>query len=107
MHEVMTGFFKPNSADSNRNLTASFATTNNIINGVQECGQGIGVNREAKDRASFFLAWLNYFGLPAESDIDCGNQGTTFPSNGYGGVPIYFDRNWDDRNECEAVKYMT
>ena len=47
MHEVMTGFFKPNSADSNRNLTASFATTNNIINGVQECGQGIGVNREA------------------------------------------------------------
>ena len=58
MHEVVTGFFKPNTADSDSNLTASFATTNNIINGALECGQGIGVDSKVQDRASYFLSWL-------------------------------------------------
>lgn len=38
MHDVMTGFYVPNSADIAANFTASFGTTINIINGGFECG---------------------------------------------------------------------
>ena len=44
MHDVMTGFFTPDSVDLADNITASFATTINIINGGLECGQGLGNN---------------------------------------------------------------
>lgn len=39
MHDVMTGNFIPNETDLSNNITASFATTTNIINGGLECGQ--------------------------------------------------------------------
>ena len=38
MHDVMTGFFEPNDKDDQVNITATFGTTTNIINGVLECG---------------------------------------------------------------------
>jgi len=38
MHDVMTGFFEPNDKDDQVNITATFGTTTNIINGGLECG---------------------------------------------------------------------
>lgn len=38
MHDVMTGFFQPNEQDAAANITATFGTTTNIINGGIECG---------------------------------------------------------------------
>jgi len=38
MHDVMTGFFVPNSIDVQNNIDSSFGTTTNIINGGHECG---------------------------------------------------------------------
>ena len=70
MHDVMTGNFEPNAQDLQNNITASFATTTNIINGGLECGGRDGAKR--KSRAEYFLKWLDFFNLPAEGDLDCG-----------------------------------
>lgn len=73
MHDVMTGYFHPNASDISSNIGASFATTINIINGGLECGKGFGYDK-VKKRGEYFLEWLNFFDLPAEGDLDCGNQ---------------------------------
>ena len=72
MHDIMTGYFVPNSTDITNNMTASFASTINVINGGLECGRGFGYDK-VKKRGEYYLEWLNLFGLPAESDLDCGN----------------------------------
>jgi hypothetical protein len=40
MHDVMTGFWQPNSTDSGTNIDSGFGATVGIINGQEECGQG-------------------------------------------------------------------
>jgi len=71
MHEVMTGYFTPNSIDLANGITTSFATTINIINGGLECGRGLGYDKVVK-RGEYFLEWLNFFGQDPEDDLDCG-----------------------------------
>merc|ERR1712060_668063 len=60
IHDVMTGFFEPN------DIGANFATTTNIINGGQECGQGIGSNDAVEKRGTYFNKWLEFFAMPGE-----------------------------------------
>ena len=48
MHDVMTGYFEPNATDKSNRMTASFATTINIINGGLECGKGLGTDKVVK-----------------------------------------------------------
>lgn len=74
MHDLVTGFFVPNSVDTSNSIGANFASTTNVINGALECGQGIGGSGSAAVRAGYYANWLNYFNLSAESDTDCGNQ---------------------------------
>lgn len=83
MHDVMTGFFEPNATDLGLNITASFGTTINIINGGIECGQ-LPENSKAASRGEYYLEWLNFFGMPAEGDLGCGNQASYFPYAGAG-----------------------
>ena len=52
MHDVMTGFFVPNSVDDAANIKASFGTTTNIMNGGQECGFS---STKAISRGEYFL----------------------------------------------------
>lgn len=73
MHDVMTGFFEPNAIDEGNNITASFGTTINIINGGFECGQ-TPENSKAASRGEYYLKWLEFFGMPPEGDLGCGNQ---------------------------------
>jgi hypothetical protein len=40
MHDVMVGYWKPNSADMASGNQAGFGATTNIINGGIECGKG-------------------------------------------------------------------
>ena len=68
MHDVMTGFFEPKDNDHAANIGANFGSTTNIINGGLECGNGSSM---AESRGEYYLEWLNFFGLPAESDIGC------------------------------------
>ena len=72
MHDVMTGFFEPTSADLAGSLTATFGTTTNIINGGVECNQSP-ENSKAASRAEYYLKWLEVFGMPAEDGLTCGN----------------------------------
>ena len=103
MHDVMTGYFEPNAADTTAKLGANFGTTTNIINGGQECGF---VSSKAVSRGEYYLEWLNYFGLDAEEDIGCAEQ-TSFPAGGAGDVAGYWDQNWSGPTECRLVNYMT
>jgi len=48
MHDVITGYYEPNGTDSANNMTSSFATTINIINGGLECGKGFGYDKVVK-----------------------------------------------------------
>lgn len=52
MHDVMTGFFVPNSADSGVGVGADFGTTTNVINGGLECGNG---SSKAVSRGEYYL----------------------------------------------------
>ena len=84
MHDVMTGFYKPNSIDTRANIGATFATTINIINGGLECGKGFGYDKVVQ-RGNYYKKWLEYFGLPVEnSGLDCGNQPAGMPTEGAG-----------------------
>lgn len=106
MHDVMTGFFVPNSTDLASNVKASFATTTNIINGGLECGRGFGYDKVVR-RGQYFLKWLNFFGLPAEGDLDCGNQPNQFPAGGSSDVYMFFEKDWSGTGKCKLVQWMT
>lgn len=90
IHDVMTGYFAPNSVDTANNIGAFFATTINIINGGLECGKGLG-SAKVVARGNYFTEWLNFFGLPAEGNLDCGNQPNQFPAGGAGDIFMYLD----------------
>jgi len=66
IHDVVTGFFEPNDLDLQVGMTASFASTINIINGGLECGQGEGTSDKVKKRGEYYTEWLNFFDMPAE-----------------------------------------
>lgn len=106
MHDVMTGFFTPNSTDLASNVKASFATTVNIINGGLECGKGFGYDKVVR-RGQYYLKWLNFFGLPDEGDLDCGNQPNQFPAGGSSDVHMYFEKDWAGTGRCKLVSWMT
>ena len=38
MHDIMTGFYEPNSYDAAVGIDATFGATTNVINGGLECG---------------------------------------------------------------------
>jgi hypothetical protein len=38
MHDIITGFWVPNAADTSAGFKSGFGATINVINGVQECG---------------------------------------------------------------------
>ena len=68
MHDVMTGFFVPTAADTAANIGATFGTTTNIINGGLECNSW---SEKARSRGEYYLEWLNFFGMPAETGLNC------------------------------------
>jgi hypothetical protein len=71
MHDVMTGFFIPNSADVAANIGATFGTTINIINGGFECGNG---SSKSVSRGEYYTKWLEFLNMPAETEgLGCAN----------------------------------
>jgi len=74
MHEIVTGYFKPNAADTAAGITDTFGATTNIINGGIECS--LGMNTAANARADFYKSFLGYFSLPAEEEagLTCGSM---------------------------------
>lgn len=105
MHDVMTGYYVPNSIDLNKGFTATFGTTTNIINGGFECS-GSTPSSKAESRAEYYLEWLNVFGLPAEDGLGCTGQGA-FQYGGAGDKPGYWFKKWNGEIACEPVGYQT
>ncbi len=62
IHDVMTGFFKPNAIDQANNIGATFATTVNIINGALECTKGMNYDK-VKQRGNYYKKWQEFFGM--------------------------------------------
>lgn len=108
IHDVATGFMIPTSADEAAGLSAGFGVTTNIINGMQECGR-YSEDTRSQSRISYYKSFLNYFGLPEESEesMRCGGQKNTFPEGGYGDEYSYFDKDWTGGNKCLPVKWQT
>ena len=104
MHDVMTGFFEPTSADMAANIGADFGTTTNIINGAMECGFA---SDKAESRGIYFNKWLEFFGLPTEGNVGCADQMGGFPSGGAGNVPGHWEQGWSGQVECRPVGYQT
>lgn len=113
MHDIVTGYYVPNAAETAVNIVAGFGATTNIINGEQECGQG-DEDARGQNRIDAYKAWLTYFELPEETTgLTCGDQPAgIFPDKGsYGeGMYAYFEYNEDLADgdyACTAVDYQT
>lgn len=102
MHDVMSGFYEPNDIDLAAGFTQGFGTTINIINGGIECGY---VNDKAGKRGEYYLKWLEFFGMPAENDLSCHQQTSSFPYGGAGDEPGYWVQAWDGSIECRPASY--
>lgn len=87
MHDVITGFYEPNATDLAANFTRSFGTTINVINGGIECGRYVD---KAASRGEYYSKWLEFFDMPAEGDLGCANQASSFPFGGASDVPGYW-----------------
>ena len=106
MHDVMTGFFVPADRDIENGIGANFGTTINIINGAVECSQSP-ENSKAASRAEYYLKWLEFFNLPAEDGLTCGNMSNYFPYEGAGDVVGYWAQAWSGATECRPATYQT
>lgn len=49
---------------------------------------------------------MTYFGLTAEGDLDCKDQGH-FGDEGAGDTYQFFAKNWAEKNKCKVVHYPT
>lgn len=62
MHDVVTGFWEPNSVDAGQGITSGFGTTINIINGGLECGKGY-TTQQAQGRQTAYANFASYYGF--------------------------------------------
>lgn len=86
MHDVLTGFMTPNSADRAANINNGFGASINIINGGLECNTGTGVESSvAQARINYFTAFCNDFGVSTGANLGCATMGpfTTAGSNNF------------------------
>ncbi|XP_042507039.1 endochitinase-like [Macadamia integrifolia] len=71
-HEVMTGQWKPSSADTAAGLVPGYGVTTNIINGGIECGKG--ADSRVADRIGFYKRYCDLLGVSYGDNLDCYNQ---------------------------------
>ena len=57
MHDVVTGFWQPNAADTAAMITAGFGASINVINGGLECSKA---NDKADNRESYYKSIAEY-----------------------------------------------
>lgn len=60
MHDIATGFWVPNTQDTNAGFQSGFGATINVLNGNVECGS---TNVNANSRSSYYSSLMSYFGL--------------------------------------------
>jgi len=71
-HDVVTGWWTPNQADTQAGRLPGFGAQIMIINGAIECGSLFGTS--ALNRIESYKALTNYLGVSAGSNLECGNM---------------------------------
>lgn len=108
MHEVSTNLYVPNAYDVSRDLGATFGATTLIINGGLECSKGGEENENSQKRASHYVAFLNYFGLPEETEASLGCADMQpFASESSSSYPMSLDMNWAITDSCKVAPWFT
>lgn len=72
-HEIMTGKWKPNTADLQKGRKPGFGATVNVINGGVECGSGKDMDK-TKYRYEYYKYFCKYFHVTPGDNIECTNQ---------------------------------
>ena len=62
---------------------------------------------KVKSRGDYFLAWLNFFNMPAQDDLDCGNQPSAWPAESSSDITMFFDKDWSGGKKCKLVSWQT
>jgi hypothetical protein len=76
MHDIVTGHFQPNDADTDAGIMGGFGSTINIINGGDECGWA---SPSAAKRGQWYQAFLSHFGITDNSGNDGCESESAFP----------------------------
>lgn len=107
IHEIITGFWVPNTLDKAAGFSRGFGTTINVINGGSECGL---INHpQAVNRIRYFQFFANYLGVTIGADevLNCEKQPSSFVSGGNGTVFSYWDSDWNAPTRCQLVSWQT
>ena len=67
MHDIVAGFWTPNTADTAAGFKRGFGATINILNGLEECQI---LSQKAKDRTYYYESLLLYFNVAADLSED-------------------------------------
>ena len=72
MHDIVTGFWQPNSADLAAGLSTGFGATINVMNGGIECGRK---TDQAANRVSYYQSFMSYLGVSTSGEtLGCDKQ---------------------------------
>ena len=75
-HDVITGYFKPNQADLDLNITDGFGAVVNVINGGIECDTDDGDEDMASyDRQTYYKQYCEAFGVSPGDNLGCAKMG--------------------------------
>ena len=106
MHEIATGFYKPNEHDELSQIFPAFGATTNVFNGNKECNVEFGTESDsAYHRAQIYLDLLNFFNLHPEYHLGCSKMGP-FPEEGSASHAQYFTKGVK-ANSCDLVTFPT
>ena len=106
MHEIATGFYKPNEHDELSQIFPAFGATTNVFNGNKECNVEFGTESDsAYHRAQIYLDLLNFFNLHPEYHLGCSKMGP-FPEEGAASHAQYFTKGVK-ANSCDLVTFPT
>ena len=106
MHEIATGFYKPNEHDELSQIFPAFGSTTNVFNGNKECNVEFGTESDsAYHRAQIYLDLLNFFNLHPEYHLGCSKMGP-FPEEGSASHAQYFTKGVKS-NSCDLVTFPT
>lgn len=75
MHEIMTGFWSPNTYDTARGIAAGFGATINILEerGENDCGY-TEPTTNATTRQTFYERFCSLFNVSPGNNLDCTNM---------------------------------
>ena len=106
MHDVVAGFWEPNSADLAAGIEPGFGATTNIINGGIECGPSEKEDARSENRIKYYKSFMETLGATAGENLGCKDQ-ARFPGGGSGAIPTYWERDWSADGKCKLVSYQT